>query len=160
MENFKILEEKENQLFNRKEIQVSIEAEVTPSNSDIEKLISEKFSTQIENIKIKKILGKFGSKTFTVFANIYASKEDKENIEPKSKKKSAEGEVPEETTQPETPSQPVEAPATETQAPAKEPAQEQAENKEEEKKEEAEHQELAKPDEEPTQENKVEEKAE
>ncbi len=94
MENFKILEEKENQLFNRKEIQVSIEAEVTPSNSDIEKLISEKFSTQIENIKIKKISGKFGSKTFTIFANIYASKKDKENIEPKSKKKSVEGEAP------------------------------------------------------------------
>ena len=144
MENFKILEKKENPLFNRKEIQMSIEAEVTPSNSDIEKLISEKFSTQIENIKIKKISGKFGSKTFTVFVNIYASKKDKENIEPKSKKKSVEGEAPAETAQPETPPE--------------KPAQEQAENKEEEKKEEAEHQELAKPDEEPTQENKVEEK--
>ena len=127
----KTIQEKENKLFNRKEIQASIESEITPSNSDIEKLISEKFSTQIENIKIKKISGKFGSKTFTVLANIYASKEDKDKIE--QKKDKGKKEIP---------------------------AQEQAENKEEEKKEEAEKQELAKPDEEPTQENKVEEKTE
>ncbi len=94
MENFKILEEKENPLFNRKEIQASIESEVTPSNSDIKKLISGKFSTQIENIKIKKILGKFGSKTFEVLANIYASKQDKENIEPKPKKEAKEPSEP------------------------------------------------------------------
>jgi len=109
MENFKILEEKENPLFNRKEIQASIESQVTPSNSDIKKLISEKFSTQIENIKVKKILGKFGSKTFEILANIYASKKDKENVEPKSKKKSTEGEAPAETTQPET-QEPEQAP--------------------------------------------------
>ena len=95
MENFKILEEKENPLFNRKEIQASIESQVTPSNSDIKKLISEKFSTQIENIKVKKILGKFGSKTFKIFANIYTSKKDKEDIEPKSKKETKERSEPE-----------------------------------------------------------------
>jgi len=81
MENFKILQKKENPLFNRKEIQVNIESEVTPNKLDTEKLISEKFSTGIENIKIKKILGKFGSKTFTIIANIYKtekkSKKDK-----------------------------------------------------------------------------------
>jgi ribosomal protein S24E len=86
MENFKILKEKENPLFNRKEIQASVEAEITPTNVDVKKLISEKFSAQIENIKIKNILGRFGSKTFTITANIYSSKEDKDNIEPKSKK--------------------------------------------------------------------------
>ena len=82
----KIIQEKENPLFNRKEIQMSVETEVTPSNSDIEKLICEKFSTPIENIKIKKILGKFGSRTFTIIANIYASKEDKNHVEPEKKK--------------------------------------------------------------------------
>ena len=86
MENFKILTERENPLFKRKEIEASIEAEVTPSGTDAEKLISEKFSTQLENMKIKKISGKFGSKTFTITANIYNSKEDKDNTEPKSKK--------------------------------------------------------------------------
>ena len=90
MENFKILEEKENPLFNRKEIQASIEAEITPNRVDTKKLISEKFSTEIENIKIKRILGKFGSKTFTITANIYITKEDKEKIEPEKAGKKVE----------------------------------------------------------------------
>jgi len=86
MENFKIIEQKENLLFKRKEVKISVEAEITPSYIDTEKLISEKFSVSAENIKIKKILGNFGSQTFTIIANIYSSKEDKKNIEPKSKK--------------------------------------------------------------------------
>ena len=103
MKNFKIIKEKENPLFNRKEIKASVEAESTPSRADIEKLISEKLSTQIENIKIKKISGKFGSKTFTIIANIYASEKDKDSVEPKTKKQkkaeadtSSKGEVKEE----------------------------------------------------------------
>ena len=51
--NLKILSQKENILFNRNEIKASVKAEVTPSRSDVLKLISEKFSTQPENIKIK-----------------------------------------------------------------------------------------------------------
>ena len=86
VEDFKILEEIENPLFNRKEIKGSIEAEVTPSHADVEKLICEKFSSQVEKIKIKKISGKFGSKTSIIIANIYGSKEDLEKIESKSKK--------------------------------------------------------------------------
>jgi ribosomal protein S24E len=86
MENFKILEEKKNSLFNRSEIKLSVEAEVNPSNAEAEKFISEKFSTPIENIKIKKILGKFGSKTFTILVNLYGSEEHKKGIESKSKK--------------------------------------------------------------------------
>ena len=100
MENFKILNEKENPLFNRKEIQVSVEVEITPSHADVEKLICEKFSTQIENIKIKKISGKFGSRTFTITANIYNSKEDLEKTEPKSKKKVEEKKQVEEAPKP------------------------------------------------------------
>lgn len=83
----KIIQEKENPLFNRKEIQMSVEAEVTPSRNEIEDLIAKKFSTPSGNISLKGIHGKFGSKTFRVMANIYASKEDKEDIEPKKEKK-------------------------------------------------------------------------
>lgn len=94
MENFKIIDEKENPLFNRKEVRASIEADITPSNADIVKLISEKFSTQPENIKIKKIEGSFGLNNFIIIANIYNSKEDKESIERKSKGEiSAEAEI-------------------------------------------------------------------
>ena len=40
----------------------------------------------METIKIKNILGKFGSNEFVVTTNIYNSKEDKEITERKSKK--------------------------------------------------------------------------
>jgi len=86
MENFNIIEEKENPLFNRKEIKFSIDAEITPSHVDTRKIISEKFSTPEENIRIKNILGKFGSKTFTISTNIYASEQDKLDTEGQSKK--------------------------------------------------------------------------
>jgi len=86
MENINIIKKKENPLFNRKEIQISVKADITPSNEEIEKLIADKFSTKIENIKIKKIDGKFGSKTFTITANVYASEEDKNKTEIKTKK--------------------------------------------------------------------------
>ena len=92
MENIRI-EQKENPLFKRKEVQIILESEITPTHQDMEKLISEKFSTSAEKIKIKNILGKFGSKTFTINVNIYASKEDKESVELKSKKDSGETET-------------------------------------------------------------------
>jgi len=85
MENFKIIEQKENPLFNRNEVKISVEADVTPSNAEVEKFLSEKFSSSIENIKIKRILGKFGAKVFTIIANIYSSEKHKK-IESKNKK--------------------------------------------------------------------------
>lgn len=94
----KITEEKENALFNRKEIKGFIDSEVVPSRIETSKILSEKFKVPWENIKIKKIVGKFGSKTFSVEANIYSSKQDKDSIELKKKKeteseKKATGEV-------------------------------------------------------------------
>ena len=86
MKKLEILEEKENPLFKRKEVKVIVEADVTPKNSEAGQFLSEKFSSPVENIKIKRILGKFGSHKFTISANIYSSKQDKEKIEPKGKK--------------------------------------------------------------------------
>ena len=96
MENFKIIEEKENPLFNRKEIQFDVQAKITPSRIEIGKLISEKFSTQIENIKIKKIHGKFGSNNFNITTFIYKSEEDKNKLEIKKKKEEKSTETPKE----------------------------------------------------------------
>jgi len=84
----KIINETENPLFNRKEIQLSLKADTTPSREEVVKIISEKFSIPAGNIKIKKISGKFGSKVFTVIANLYASEEKKDKIESKKKKES------------------------------------------------------------------------
>ena len=96
MENFKVIEEKENPLFNRKEIQFDVQAKITPSREEIIKLISEKFSTQIENIKIKKIHGKFGSNNFNINTFIYKSEQDKNKLEIKKKKEEKLTETPKE----------------------------------------------------------------
>ena len=89
MENFNILEEKINPLFLRKEIIAEVQAESVPSHVEVEKLISEKFKSPVENFKIKQIKGKFGSNTFRIIVFIYKTKEEKENIEPKPKAKKA-----------------------------------------------------------------------
>jgi len=83
---FKIITETENPLFGRKEIEGEIHADVTPNREEVAKIISEKFSTNTETIKIRTIKGKFGQKVFLIVANIYNSKEDKDKIENKKKK--------------------------------------------------------------------------
>lgn len=83
-----ILKQKENPLFNRKEIIATVESRIAPSRESILKLLEKKFSVQEEAIKIKSILGRFGSYQFKITANIYSSKEDKNKIEIKKKKES------------------------------------------------------------------------
>ena len=118
MENFNIIEEKKNPLFKRKEVKFTVDAEVTPNHADTRKVISEKFSTPEENIRIKKILGKFGSRNFTITANIYESEQDKLSTEGESKK-DATKEQPAPAEQPaEAPKAPAE-PTTPTPEPKK-----------------------------------------
>lgn len=85
----KIIYEKENALFGRKEILGVLESEITPSRLEALKVISEKFKVPEENIKIKGIKGKFGSKVFNIEANVYSSKENKDLTELKKKKEQA-----------------------------------------------------------------------
>ena len=81
-----ITQEKENGLFDRKEIQGLISAEIAPKREDVLKVLAERFSVPIEVIKIKGIHGKFGLQEFKLEANIYKSKEDKDQVEIKKKK--------------------------------------------------------------------------
>jgi len=98
MENFKIVSEKTNILFERKEIKATVYAEITPSKQEVEKLLIEKLPTTLDVLKLERIKGKFGSKTFEITAKVYKSKEDKENIERKTKQEiEAEKKVVEET---------------------------------------------------------------
>ncbi len=93
----KIIEQKQNILFNRKEVVIEIEANTNPSFSESEKIISETFKTEPETFKIKKIQGRFGSNIFQISANIYDSKKEKDGIERKTKKeKEAEAKALEE----------------------------------------------------------------
>ncbi len=141
MENFKILEERKNSLFDRREVKFNVEAKVTPSHAEVEKFISEKFSAPSETIKIRGIHGRFGSRIFTISANIYNSREDRDKTEPKSKKEEKEREQPAETVveepkqeEPkEEPKQEEKPEETKPQEPQKEEVSEQPTPKESEK---------------------------
>ena len=92
-----ITEEKKNNLFNRIEIRGIARTEKIPSRAEVTKFMAQKFSVPAENIKIKKISGRFGVKMSEIEANIYSSKEDKDGIEIKKKKdKITEKEFPKE----------------------------------------------------------------
>jgi ribosomal protein S24E len=86
MEKSDILKERENPLFNRKEVEVNLEIDVTPKIKEAEEFIAKEFSSNAENVKIKSIKGRFGSRNFIITAHIYKSKEEKDKIEPKEKK--------------------------------------------------------------------------
>ena len=86
MKIIKIINQRENSLFNRKEAEIMIEASVAPKISEAEAFVAKEFSTQADNVKIRKIKGRFGSKNFVITTNVYNSKEDKDKIEKKSKK--------------------------------------------------------------------------
>lgn len=88
---FNVLSQKENKLFNRKEIVATLNSLVTPSRAEVVKALAHKFSASEDAIVIKNILGRFGTKEFTINAKVYSSREDLEKIEPKPKKK---GETP------------------------------------------------------------------
>ena len=82
----KNIREIQNPLFKRREIVATVEQELNPSRSETQTSLAKKFSTQEQNIKMLAIDGNFGSKEFTITANIYESKEDLEKTETKSKK--------------------------------------------------------------------------
>lgn len=88
--NSEILNERKNDLFGRKEVEVSVEVNSTPTHEDAQKIITEKLSTPLENVTIKKIENRFGSNNFLVKAFIYDSEEQKNKIEPKPKTKKKE----------------------------------------------------------------------
>jgi ribosomal protein S24E len=85
MEKLVILKEKKNPIFNRREIEVNAVMNVSPKIKEAEEFIGKEFSADAENVKIKKIKGRFGSNNFVITANIYSSKEDKDKIETKIK---------------------------------------------------------------------------
>ncbi len=82
----KIIQENENPLFGRKEIVASVASEIVPSRSEILSELAKKFSVPEINVKIKRILGNFGSKEFDIMANVYSSADEKNAIEIKKKK--------------------------------------------------------------------------
>lgn len=84
--DFKITNERKNDLFGRKEFEIHVESNSTPSRDELGKLISEKLSSPVERMVIKKIDSNFGSNTFLIKVFVYNSEDEKNKIEPKKKK--------------------------------------------------------------------------
>jgi ribosomal protein S24E len=85
METLTILNKKENPLFNRKEVEINLNTDVSPKTNEAEEIIAKEFSTSAENVKIKHIKGRFGSTSFNIAANIYNSKDEKDKTETRTK---------------------------------------------------------------------------
>ncbi len=85
----KILEKKQknNLLLNRQELELIIEADITPSKQETAKFIADETKKPEDLIVIKNIKSKFGRKTFLIIAFVYDNKEDLEKIEGKPKQK-------------------------------------------------------------------------
>lgn len=87
MADLNIVEERQNPLFNRREIKLTLEADSIPSKDEVLKIVSEKLSIPLEKIVIKTLKGKFGSRVFDLNIRVYDSEEEKFKIEPKIKEK-------------------------------------------------------------------------
>lgn len=98
MDSLKIIQEKENPVFKRKGVTIEIHSNKVPSKEEVTELIAKKFSVEKNLIAIEKIQGKFGSYSILVSAKIYNSEQDKDKIEPKSKK-GKKSEAPAQATQ-------------------------------------------------------------
>jgi ribosomal protein S24E len=85
----KVLEEKNNSLLNRKEIKIIADAVKNPSFPESCKIVADQFKAKEELVEVKEIKGKFGRDTFLISAHIYNNKEDKDKLEKKKEKKSA-----------------------------------------------------------------------
>jgi ribosomal protein S24E len=134
----KIISENKNLLFKRNEVVLEVQAEKVPTLEEAKKLVAEKTSSPEENVKIKKVDSKFGSRTFKIYSNVYESKEEKEAIEFKTKQeKEAEAKAEEERRKAEAEAKAAEEAAkAEAEKPAEEaPKEEAVEEKPEEKTE-------------------------
>jgi ribosomal protein S24E len=86
MEIINIIKEQKNPLFRRKEIELNLRADIAPSKEEVIKTVSHKFSCKPEEVRINRIMGKYGSKIFLVTANIYDSEKHLKETEHFSKK--------------------------------------------------------------------------
>ena len=85
----KILEQRENKFFNRKEVKIVLQAAKNPGFDDAAAVVAEQLKAAKDSVFVKKIKGKFGRDTFLISAEIYKSKEDRDKQAEKFKKKPA-----------------------------------------------------------------------
>jgi ribosomal protein S24E len=81
----KVLEQKENPLFSRKEVHVLVKDELTPSKEEARKIVGDEFKADPSLVRIRKIDAKFGVKEFVIIADVYDSAEEFKRIVKKTK---------------------------------------------------------------------------
>lgn len=81
-----IIKDTRNELLGQREICILIESEKNPNFQEMRKKLSEKFEKPEDVVDVYNIKGSFGSHKFKVYAYIYDSKKNSENINSKGKK--------------------------------------------------------------------------
>jgi len=120
-----VLKELKNDLLKRNEVEVVITQDKNPTTEEAIQAIAKQFKASEDTIKIKGINGKFGSHEFTIGANIYNTKEDKDTIEVKTKQeKEAEAKAKEEASKEAAAPEEAAKPAEEAPTPAEPAAKE------------------------------------
>lgn len=86
-----IKNKKENHLLRRQEVtgELTFTGAATPSNKQLQEELSKKLGVAAELIVVKHIYGSFGGGKAAFEADVYASKEQLDKIEPKKKVKAA-----------------------------------------------------------------------
>lgn len=82
----KIVDDRQNDLMNRREVKIEVENNFVPSRIEALHIVADLFKCEIDVIKINRVDSQFGTKIFTIVADIYKSKEDKQNVALKKKK--------------------------------------------------------------------------
>jgi ribosomal protein S24E len=100
--NFQVINEKENPLFKRKEILISLDYQggSTPSKADFQKTLAEHFKVNIDSVEIFKIISENGLPRGKAWIKIWQDKKVPIYAELKKEKKETEEqpkEVPKET---------------------------------------------------------------
>jgi len=80
-----IIKEQKNPLFSRREVHISVEDMLTPSLINAKRIVSEQFKSDESLVRIRKINTSFGSKIFTIVADIYDSLEEFNRVVKKTK---------------------------------------------------------------------------
>ena len=80
---FKVIEEKENPFYERKDIVLEAEnVQTTPSRGQVEEFLSKKLGCSEDQVIVHKMDQKFGSKKVVVTARVYSSAEKLLEVEP------------------------------------------------------------------------------
>ena len=83
-----ITSEQKNPLVNRTELKAVVQSDASPNKMEVAKAIAEKYSVPVENLRVLTIYGRYGRNEFEIVANIYESKEERDEVELISKKES------------------------------------------------------------------------